>query len=391
MWARFASSISHVDWLLLGAAVVIVVFGLVTMNSFLPVSDPAHEDVFPLRQLIWLTISIIVFFVSSTIDWRFLRRTATITGLFLISVFLLLLLFLVGDVSKGAQSWFNLGFLSFQPTDFAKLTLILLLAKYFARRHIEIAHIRHIVVSGFYSLIIFLLVFIQPDFGSAVIVMMIWLGMVLVSGISKKHLLVVFLVGVTSVLLLWNFGFEDYQKQRVLSFLNPLADLRGAGYNAYQSMVAVGSGQLLGKGIGLGSQSELKFLPEFRTDFIFASFAEEWGFVGVILLFILYSIVIFRILAISYRGETNFEILYGLGITVFFLSHFIVHVGMNIGLLPVTGITMPFLSYGGSHLLSEFFGLGILVGMKNYARAAHKESIGNELLDVQSTSRPYSE
>ena len=190
---------------------------------------------------------------------------------------------------------------------------------------------------------------------------------------------------------MWNFGFKDYQKERILSFLDPLADIRGAGYNAYQSTIAVGSGELLGKGIGLGSQSKLKFLPEYRTDFIFAAFAEEWGFAGMLLLFALYGAVIWRALAIAYRGETNFEILYGLGLSIFFLSHFAVHVGMNIGILPVTGITLPLMSYGGSHLLSEYLGLGILMGMGGYARAAHKETHHNELLDVRGQSDLYKE
>lgn len=381
----------NIDWLFFASAVFIVVVGIITMNSFLSGQVEAGEGNFSQRQIIWLLLSLIVFFVASTIDWRFLRRTASVTGIFLISTLLLLLLFVAGSVFKGAKSWFDLGAFAFQPTDFAKISLILILAKYFARRHIEIAYTRHIIVSGFYAFITFLLVIVQPDFGSAVIVGMIWLGMVLVSGISKRHLLIVFLIGITSLLLMWNFGFKDYQKQRITSFVHPLTDIRGAGYNAYQSTIAVGSGQFFGKGIGLGSQSKLKFLPEYRTDFIFAAFAEEWGFVGVILLFLLYGILIWRILAITYRGETNFEILYGLGISIFFISHFILHVGMNIGVLPITGITLPLMSYGGSHLLSEFLGLGILMGMKKYARATHKSTALNELVDVHPRSNLYKE
>lgn len=384
----------NVDWLLLGAAVFISVAGIITMSSFLP-TLPTQAGTgggsFSQKQTIWLLISLSIFFVSSAIDWRFLRRAAFITGIFLTSIFLLLLLFAAGSVFKGAQSWFDFGNFSFQPTDFAKLTLILILAKYFARRHVEIAHIKHIIISGFYALVVFILVFVQPDFGSAIIIGLIWLGMVLVSGISKKHLLAVFFIGIISMLLLWHFGFRDYQKQRILSFLNPLADIQGAGYNAYQSTIAVGSGQTFGKGVGLGSQSKLKFLPEYRTDFIFASFAEEWGFVGVLLLFSLYAVVVWRVLTISYRGETNFEILYGLGISIFFISHFAVHVGMNIGVLPVTGITLSLMSYGGSHLLSEYLALGILTGMKNYARVAHKETAENELLDMRGKSNVYKE
>jgi rod shape determining protein RodA len=159
-----------------------------------------------------------------------------------------------------------------------------------------------------------------------------------------------------------------------------LTDIRGSGYNAYQSKIAVGSGQVFGKGIGYGTQSKLQFLPEYETDFIFAAFAEEWGFVGVVLLFVLYGIVFWRMLSIALKGGSNFEILFGIGLAILFLVHMIVHIGMNIGLLPVTGNTLPFMSYGGSHLLAEFFGLGILMGMRSSSRVVHKDTATNELV-----------
>jgi rod shape determining protein RodA len=293
---------------------------------------------------------------------------------------MLSLLFVVGSVFKGAQSWFSLGAFALQPVDPIKLVVILILAKYFSRRHMEIANIRHILVSGFYVFVIFILVFLQPDFGSAIIIFFLWLGMVLVSGISKKHLLVVFFIGLVSFAGLWLFVFRPYQKDRIKNFINPLANVRGSGYNAYQSVIAVGSGQALGKGIGYGTQSKLQFLPEYQTDFIFAAFAEEWGFVGVMLLFILYGIVFYRMLKISFYGGSNFEILFGVGLTLLFIIHSVIHIGMNIGLLPVTGNTLPFMSYGGSHLLTEFFGLGMLVGMRKSSRTVHKDLTRNELI-----------
>lgn len=367
-----------VDWLLAAALFFISVAGLLTMNSFVPEGGGALFG----RQVIWLIISFAVLIGASLVDWRFLRRTSSVVSLFLVSCFLLLLLFALGSIFKGARSWFDFGAFAFQPVDLAKLALVVLLAKYFSRRHIEIANVRHILVSGFYTFLVFVLVFLQPDFGSAIIIFCIWLFMVLVSGISKKHLLVVFLTGLAAFAGLWLFVFQDYQKARIMTFINPLTDLHGAGYNAYQSTIAVGSGQILGKGVGLGSQSKLKFLPEYETDFIFAAFSEEWGFVGVAIIFGLYGVVFWRIISIAKRGGTNFEILYGLGLYAIFLSHIIIHVGMNVGLLPVTGITMPFMSYGGSHLLAEFLGLGILMGQSAFARAAHKEESKNEIIGV---------
>lgn len=334
------------------------------------------------KQLIWISVSFGLFLMLSFFDFRLLRRTYVVVSLFLISAIVLLLLLAMAKVTNGAQSWFNFGAFSVEPVDPIKLVLIIILAKYFSRRHIEIAHIRHILVSGVYALIMFSLVILQPDFGSAIIIFMIWLGMVLVSGISKKHLVLVFLIGVISFASLWFYVFKDYQKKRIVNFIHPLADIRGTGYNAYQSTIAVGSGQIMGKGLGFGTQSRLKFLPEYETDFVFAAFAEEWGFIGVIILFGLYGVVVWRILIHSMRGSTNFEILYGLGISILFMSHFLVNVGMNIGLLPVTGITLPFMSYGGTHLLTEFAGLGILMGMSRYSRSAHKDLSKNELPGV---------
>lgn len=370
---KVGESVFAIDWPLFLSALVISAAGLVTMNSFV------GESYFFERQLLWLGISVLVFFIASAIDWRFLRRTSVIVPLFIFSCSLLILLFAVGTVTKGAQSWFDFGGFSFQPSDPIKLVLILVLAKYFTRRHVEIAHIRHIIVSGVYAFILFALVVVQPDFGSAIILFGIWFGMILVSGISKKHLIAVIGLGVVSFGMLWLLVFQPYQKQRIMTFIHPLADIRGAGYNAFQSTIAVGSGKIFGKGIGYGTQSKLQFLPEYETDFIFAAFAEEWGFVGVILILILYAIVIWRILTIASLGSSNFETLFGLGLAILFMVHIIIHVGMNIGLLPVTGTTIPFMSYGGSHLLTEFLGLGILTGMRRYARAAHREAAYNEL------------
>jgi len=164
--------------------------------------------------------------------------------------------------------------------------------------------------------------------------------------------------------------------------LHPLADIRGTGYNAYQSTIAVGSGELTGKGIGYGTQSKLQFLPEYQTDFIFAAYAEEWGFLGVLLFFGLFGIVIIRILTIAARGSDNFDSLMSAGIAIYFFAQFIVHVGMNMGLLPITGTTLPFMSYGGSHLITEYAALGILMGLRKNARPTLQARDQSELIGV---------
>jgi rod shape determining protein RodA len=363
-----------IDWILFLSTLPLLGAGLVTMNAF-----TGDVTIF-YKQLSWICVSLIVFFILSFVDFRFLRKTWVSVTLFLSSCAALTLLFVVGRVVKGAVSWFHFGILSFQPSDAIKLVIIIILAKYFSRRHIEIANIRHILVSGFYVFAIFLLVLVQPDFGSAIIIFFIWFGMVLVSGISKKHLISLALVGLVVFIGLWNFGFKEYQKNRILNFINPMADIHGSGYNAYQSAIAVGSGQLWGKGVGYGTQSRLKFLPEFQTDFIFSAYAEEWGFVGVIILFTFFGILIWRIVVNSIYGETNFEILFAAGIAILIITHFVINIGMNIQLLPVTGTTLPFMSYGGTHILTEFTGLGIIMGMRRYRRIAHKDDVKNEFI-----------
>lgn len=367
----------NIDWWLFFAIIPILAAGLITMHSF------TGDSSFASHQMVGIAVSLVVFFVISTIDVRFLRSTWVSVTLFVTSVALLGALFALGKVSHGAQSWFSFGSFSFQPSDFAKVALIIILAKYFSRRHIEIANVRHILVSGAYAFIIFVLVLVSPDLGSAMIIALAWLGMTMVSGISKKHLFAMIAIAALVFAVLWNFGFKDYQKARISNFVNPLADIHGAGYNAYQSMIAVGSGGLWGKGVGYGTQSRLKFLPEYQTDFIFAAFSEEWGFVGIVILFTLYGVIIWRIIKNAMYGSTNFEILFGAGVAVYFIVHIVINVGMNMHLLPVTGTPLPFMSYGGTHMLTEFMALGILMSMRKYSRTAHKDAIKNEFIGPQ--------
>jgi len=368
-----------IDWVLVFLILPIVSFGLLTMKSF---ASSENAGNFFEKQLIWVAISFIVFFVFSFIDFSFLKQTNILVYLFLFFSGLLLLLFILGQVSNGAKSWFDFGGVSLQPVDMMKLVLVLILAKYFSRRHVEIKDFKHIFISGFYALIPFILVFLQPDFGSAMVVFFIWLGMVLVSGISKKHLLIVFGGAALIFLVLWTSVFAPYQKKRISNFVNPLADIQGSGYNVFQSTVAVGSGQVVGKGIGFGTQSRLKFLPESETDFIFAAFSEEWGFIGSITLLLLFIGIIWRILYFASYGASNFETLFALGIAIYFITHILINVGMNIGIMPVTGIPLPLMSYGGSHLLTEFAALGMLVSMHRYRRRAHRDDIKNEFIGL---------
>ncbi len=360
---------ADVDWILLGSAFLLSLAGLATMYSF------TDEHSYFSRQMIWIPLGVVAALVTSLVDWRFLRRTSVVMALYAGALVVLGLLFATGSIFQGAQSWFDLGGFAVQPSDPAKVVLVILLAKYFTRRHIAIRNIQHIIVSGLYTALIALLVLVQPDLGAALIIFAVWGGMLFVSGISKRHIMAVFAAAAVVFSILWLFVLAPYQKQRVITFIHPLADVRGAGYSALQSVIAVGSGEVLGKGVGYGTQSKLKFLPEYQTDFIFAAFAEEWGFVGSLLFILLFGVVIWRIILHSYRAATNFEALFSLGVAIILSVHAVIHIGINVGLLPVTGTPLPFASYGGSHLLTEYAALGMVISMARFSRATHREKL----------------
>src|SRR3989338_9010472 len=298
------------DWTLLIPALTLSLVGILTMSTFGQGSSLAP------RQFLWLSIAVLIYLGVSTFDMRFIRQTPMVMAFYMIAFILLSLLLLFAHPVMGARAWFSFGSISFQPADLAKFALIALLAKYLSRRHVEIGDFRHILVSGAYALTITLLILIEPDMGNAIIFGTLWLGMMLVSGISKKHLAVLGLIALIAGSALWFGGLKPYQRDRIISFVNPAGDIHGAGYNAYQAKIAVGSGELLGKGIGYGTQSKLRFLPEYQTDFIFAAFAEEWGFAGVVLMFGLFVVLIMRILRIGMYAESNFEKLVSVGVAL---------------------------------------------------------------------------
>ena len=360
--------------MLLLPALTLALLGIFTISMFGQGASLAP------RQLLWLAIATAAYLCIGVLDVRFVRRTPVTMALYGFSIVLLAFLLIFVHPVMGARAWFSLGPVSFQPADLAKLSLIVLLSKYLSRRHVEIGDFRHIIVSGVYALVFILLILLEPDMGNAIIFGALWLGMMLVSGISKKHLLVLGLIGLISATAFWSFGLKPYQQTRIISFVNPASDIHGAGYNAYQAKIAVGSGELFGKGIGYGTQSKLRFLPEYQTDFIFAAFAEEWGFVGVLLLLALYALLFVRLAQIARASATNFDAFFTLGVLMLLVTHVVIHIGINLGLLPVTGTTIPFMSSGGSHLVLEFAALGIVTALARHGRGAIRDTSVNEYL-----------
>ena len=370
----------QIDWILIIAIIPIILGGLATMTSFGPQAG------FFSRQLVWIVIGASVAFIIARADMRFLRDSRYIILFYIGSLLLLVAVLLFGKTIKGAKSWFSFGFFSFEPADIVKLLVIMVLAKYFSRRHVEIARFKHLLISAVYAFVPIGLIMLQPDFGSALVVAGLWLSMALIAGISKRQILVIVGALLITFSLMWLFVFKPYQKARIHTFINPTADIRGRGYNAYQSVIAVGSGGVVGKGLGYGTQSRLNYLPEYQTDFIFAAFAEEWGFLGGLIVIGCFIVVLWRIIVHARRGASNFETLFCAGFAMLLFGHLIVNIGMNIGIMPVTGIPLPFMSYGGSHLLGECIGLGIILSMSRYERAMHPDDINNEFVGY---AQPY--
>jgi rod shape determining protein RodA len=362
------------DWTLFLPALTLSLLGILTISTF-----GGGASLAP-RQLLWLAIAVVLYLGLSRFDIRFVRRTSVVMALYIVSGILLAALILFASPVLGARAWFSFGPFSFQPADLAKLALIAFLAKYLSRRHVEIGDFRHILVSGAYALVLILLILIEPDMGNAIIFSVLWLGMMLVSGISKKHLLVIGLIGLVAASALWFGGLKPYQRTRIISFVNPAGDIHGSGYNAYQAKIAVGSGELFGKGIGYGTQSKLRFLPQYQTDFIFAAFAEEWGFMGVTLILSLYALLFVRLAQIARVAATNFDAFFTLGVLILFAAHIAIHVGISLGLLPVTGTTIPFMSSGGSHLVLEFAALGIITSLARHSRSTSRDISTHEYL-----------
>ncbi len=363
--------IRRFDWLLMGAVLLLMSLGLTSLFSLSSVNT-LH---FFQRQLLWTVVGLSLLFVSSLIDFRIFKTQGLVVLLFyLLVVALLAILLLINYRVRGVEGWFRLGNVFFQPVEVAKLSLIILLAKFFSRRHIEIYRIQHLIVSGVYLGIPTLLVLVQPDLGSAIVLISIWVAIIVFSGMKLRHFFILLLLAILLSSFAWGFMLKPYQKSRITAFVNPYADPKGAGYQMIQSMIAVGSGRLWGKGLGYGSQSHLNFLPEAETDFIFAAFAEEWGFIGVIALLLFLYVILWRTVRIGQQSSDNFSRLYAIGFAAFIFVQSFIHIGMNMGIMPITGITLPFVSYGGSSLMVSLIGVGILQNIKINARRSIQDA-----------------
>lgn len=349
--------LKRLDWILIVAVLLLVGMGLLSIYS----SSLGQGDFLNLqKQIIFVGIGILLMTLFSFFDWRrFKTDPYIILALYFLSLIVLTGLFFLAPEIRGVKSWYRIGPLTFDPIEFTKIILIILLAKFFSMRHIEMYRITHIFLSGIYVFLPTALIFFQPNFGSALILIILWVTILVISGIKVRHFFILILLGLLSLILVWSFLLKDYQKERVIGFLQPQAEPLGIGWSQQQAQIAIGAGSLFGQGIGKGSQTQYGFLPLPQTDFIFASIAEEMGLAGVTILFILFSLLIWRILRIALISQSNFPRLFATGLAAVFIAQIFIHIGMNLGLLPIIGIALPLVSYGGSGLIAIFLALGI--------------------------------
>jgi len=354
--------LKKLDWVLIVTAILLVGIGLLSIYS----SSLGKGDFLNFKkQIIFFGVGFFLMFLISFFDWRELRENPYLILIFYFFCLLSLAgLFFLAPEIRGVKSWYKLGPVSLDPIEFTKIILIILLAKYFSMRHIEMYRVRHILLSGAYIFLPAILIFFQPDLGQVLILVALWVGVLIISGIKLRHFLILVLCGLLILILSWSFLLKDYQKERVLSFLTPGIDPLGVSWSQNQAKIAIGSGGIFGQGIGQGSQTQYGFLPEPQTDFIFGSLAEEMGLVGVSLLLFLFSILIWRIIKIALSSQTNFPRLFAAGFGILLISQVFIHIGMNIGIVPVIGIPLPLISYGGSSLIATLVGLGILESLK---------------------------
>jgi len=363
MSKSFIKHFKDFDWLLTASVLLICAIGLLSIYS--SSLGKGGEPLNLFKQSVFLGLGFLLMLIFSFLDYRdFKANSYLILVLYFLCLISLVGLFWFSHPIRGVKSWYKLGVFAFSPVEFTKIILVILLAKYFSFRHVEMYRFYHIILSGFYVLVPALLVYFQPDLGSVLILIFLWLGVLIVSGIKLRHFFILSLCGILLFSFSWAFLLRDYQKDRVISFVTPEYEPLETGWSQKQAKIAIGNGGILGQGIGKGSQTQYGFLPEVQTDFIFSAIAEEFGFLTILILLLLFLVFFWRITRIALLADNNFSRLFALGFGIIIIVQFFINIGSNIGYLPVIGIPLPFVSYGGSSLIALFIALGILQSIK---------------------------
>lgn len=342
---------------LLIATLLLTIAGVMVLYATTVKAAGVGTDVDARNQLIFAVVGIIGLGIITAIDYRIWMR---LTGVaYIASVILLILVDVAGQTALGAQRWIDIGFFRFQPSEVVKIVLILVLAKLLSQNYDRLEQPKYLIQSILLTSLPVALVLVQPDLGTALVLLAIWFMMIVVSPIPKGYIMALVVAGILFIPVGLHF-LQPYQRDRLTVFINPAADPLGRGFNVVQSSIAVGSGQMYGRGLAAGSQSQLNFLPSQHTDFIFAVLAEKLGFVGAMLILVLFAVLVARMIIVAYRSRDRFGMFIAVGIATMFLFHILVNVGMNMGIMPVTGIPLPFISYGGTSLIVALAAIGLI-------------------------------
>ena len=351
-----------IDVELIAGVAGIIIMSLITIGSATHINTPSEDRYwYVLRQGIFTILNVGVIFFFMNFDYKALQAYGK--KLYIFNIIMLLAVMFLGQSALGAQRWIQLGPISIQPSEFSKIIMIICMASVFQDKIGQINKWSDLLPLAGYVGLPFLLVLKQPDLGTSLVFMAIFLGMIFACGVNLKLLAWMFGVAMACAPLIWHFVLKEYQKMRIMVFMDPNVDPLGSGYHIIQSKIAIGSGMLFGKGLFAGTQSQLNFLPENHTDFIFAVVGEELGFIGATILLLLYLVVLWRGIKIAQQAQDSFGMLLAVGITSMLAFHVLVNVGMTADIMPVTGIPLPFMSYGVSALTTNMFAVAILLNI----------------------------
>ncbi len=352
--------VTSFDWILLLTVIILAAIGIVNLYSATASWNETSSPIY-IKQIIWLCGGVSIALMLCMFDYRHLHFFAI--HFYVLSVVLLAVVEVMGKTNMGATRWISLGFFNLQPSEVIKIAIILLLARILGKTANSAGFgLFELWKPALWVLIPVVLILKQPDLGTASMVVFIAGSMLLFAGLKRGTIIAVVIIGILVAVGGW-FGLHDYQRARIMTFLNPEADPLGRGYHIIQSKIAVGSGGFFGKGFAQGTQSQLSFLPERHTDFAFSVFAEEWGFAGCVVLLCLYLFLVIWGIYIARRASDRFGLFLAIGVTAMIFWHIVVNLGMVIGLLPVVGVPLPLFSYGGTSMVTTMIGVGLLMNV----------------------------
>lgn len=357
MFLLLKKKLSSFDWVLFVLIFLLLSIGLTVQYSLAHSLEPELFTVFR-RQVIFVFFGLFVFFVTSFLDFRIFKSLTS--GLYFFAVTSLALLFVFSPILEGVRRWYVFGFFYFQPIELAKIILVIVFAKIWGERVKEVSEIKRLIWTIFLLVPPVFLTLLQPDLGGALVFIPVWFFLTAINIRRWKHFFLIILFFIIAAVIFWSFGLRDYQRSRIVEFISPGADPLGRGYQITQSKIAIGAGRFWGRGIGQGSQGQMRFLPASRNDFVFAVLSEELGFVGSGFIIVLFALIFWRMVKISKKIYDYFGFFLVLGVAFNFFIQVIINIGMNLGLLPIVGISLPLISYGGSAMVATLFSLGLV-------------------------------